>query len=64
LVDITEHAPEQVLWVLENKEALETTDLGIAKSEPVDQDEHQNEQYDAVNINKEITVHNLSDVPM
>ena len=50
LVHLTEHEPEQVLWVLENKEALETTDLCIAKYESVDQDDHKNEQFNHVDI--------------
>ena len=42
LVPLTEHVPEQVLWVLENQEALATPDLGIIKSESADQDYHKN----------------------
>ena len=64
LFDITEQEPDQVLWVLENKEVLQTTDLGIVKSKFLDQDDHKNEPFIDVNINTEVTVHNLSDLPM
>ena len=56
LVGITECEPDQVLWVSENKEVLQTNELWMVKSEFVDQDD--------VNINTEMTVHNPSDVAM
>jgi hypothetical protein len=62
LFDITEHEPDQVLWVLENKEDLQTTDLGIVKSEFLDQDDHKSEEFNDVNRNTEMTVHNPSGV--
>ena len=60
LVHLTEHEPEQVLWVLENQEALATPDLGIIKSESADQDYHKNEQFNHVNINTELANPNFS----
>ena len=64
LVGITECEPDQVLWVSENKEVLQTNELWMVKSEFVDQDDHKNEPFNDVNINTEMTVHNPSDVAM
>jgi len=60
LLELTEHESDQVLWVLENKEVLERTDLGVVKLEPVDQDDHQKE-HNNVDINKEQQEHITSD---